>query len=69
MLALLATILVFVAAGRIFINGGDFYAERIGFAYPPFLAMVAAPFSLLPPLVSRAIWFAASEIRVPPDIA
>lgn len=53
---------VYVAAGRKLLEGGDIFEPA--YLYPPFMALVAAPLSYLPPLASRAIWFAASAVAM-----
>ena len=44
------------AAGRL-LNGGDVYRLEDGYSYPPFMAWLAIPFTALPPIVSRLLWF------------
>jgi hypothetical protein len=44
------------AAGRL-IYGGDMYRFEDGYSYPPFMALLAIPFTALPTLVSRTLWF------------
>lgn len=44
------------AAGRL-LNGGDVYRFEDGYSYPPFMALLAIPFTGLPTVVSRTIWF------------
>jgi hypothetical protein len=51
---------VYVEAGRQFLAGRDFYTSGIGYAYPPFMALVAAPLASVPEWVSRLAWFASS---------
>jgi hypothetical protein len=53
---------VFVSAGRRLLAGGDIFED--GYLYPPFMALVAAPLSYLPPLASRALWFVASAVAM-----
>jgi len=44
------------AAGRL-LNGGDVYRLQDGYSYPPFMAWLAIPFTVLPPTLSRLLWF------------
>jgi hypothetical protein len=53
---------VYVSAGRKLLAGGDIFEG--GYLYPPFMALVAAPLSYLPPYASRAIWFVASAVAM-----
>jgi Glycosyltransferase family 87 len=49
------------AAGRL-IHGGDVYRFEDGYSYPPFMAWLAIPFTLLPPTASRALWFGINVV-------
>jgi hypothetical protein len=49
---------VYVSAATRFLAGQDLYGGADGYVYPPFMAMLACPFTALPPIVSRAIFFA-----------
>lgn len=53
---------VFVAAGGRLIAGEDLFVS--GYLYPPFMALVAAPLSYLPPMASRAVWFVGSAVAM-----
>src|ERR1043166_3134901 len=55
---------VYVEAGRHFIAGQDFYVAGIGYAYPRFMAMLAAPLALVPEWVSRTTWCAFSALAM-----
>jgi hypothetical protein len=46
---------VYVAAGAHWLAGDDFYTSG-SYAYPPFMAMAAAPLSAVPEWLSRIIW-------------
>jgi hypothetical protein len=55
---------VFVYAGGLLRHGGDIYSvpptrmqQMHPFTYPPFHALMAVPFTFLPPLLSRFAWF------------
>ena len=48
---------VYVEAARRLLAGEDIY-NGIGYAYPPFMAMIATPFVFLPPLAIRVAFFA-----------
>ncbi len=48
---------VYVEAARRLLAGEDIY-QGIGYAYPPFMAMIATPFVFLPPLAIRVTFFA-----------
>jgi hypothetical protein len=52
---------VYVAAGAHWLAGDDFYASG-SYAYPPFMAMAAAPLSAFPEWLSRIIWLVLSLI-------
>ena len=55
---------VYVEAGRQFMAGHDFYLAGLGYAYPPFMAMVAAPLALVPEWLSRITWCAFSALAM-----
>src|SRR5690349_21600960 len=48
---------VYVAAGKQWLAGYDIYKAGVGYAYPPFMAIVAAPFAAVPEWLSRLTWF------------
>jgi hypothetical protein len=51
---------VYMAAGGRLLSGEPLYeqtAECLGYVYPPFAALIAAPFTLLPHPVARATWY------------
>src|SRR5262245_37898081 len=48
---------VYLRAATRLLNGGDVYRLEDGYAYPPFMAWAAIPFTFLSPLVSRFLWF------------
>jgi hypothetical protein len=51
---------VYVRAGARLLAGEHLYvwtADYVGYVYPPFAALVAVPFALLPPGVARAAWY------------
>jgi hypothetical protein len=51
---------VYVAAGQRLLTGEHIYqcsGDYVGFVYPPFAALIAAPFALLTPGVGRAAWY------------
>ena len=55
---------VFVYSANVLIHGGDLYAPGINqfqlnhpFTYPPFHALLAIPFTILPHFLSRLGWF------------
>jgi hypothetical protein len=52
---------VYVAAGAHWLAGDDFYTSG-SYAYPPFMAMAAAPLSAVPEWLSRIIWLVLSSI-------
>ena len=53
---------VFVRAGQQWWTGLDIYAAGSSYLYPPFQAMIAAPFAALPEWISRLGWTATSSI-------
>ncbi len=53
---------VFVLAARDLLAGNDIYAPGRGYLYPPFLALIAVPFTALPPLLSRLVWYAINAL-------
>jgi hypothetical protein len=55
---------VYVLAGRLLLAGKDIYGEDSSYLYPPFAALLATPFSIVPPLVSRALWFALNALAM-----
>jgi len=55
---------VFVAAGGRLLAGEPLYPPGNAYVYPPFMAMVAAPFAHVSSTVARAAWFAASAIAL-----
>ncbi len=55
---------VFVRAGQQWWMGLDIYGGGSGYLYPPFQAMVAAPFAALPEWISRLCWAATSSISM-----
>jgi len=55
---------VYVRAGGQWLVGHDFYTSGIGYAYPPFMAMVAAPLASAPEWLSRLTWFAFSAFAM-----
>lgn len=52
---------VYVEAARRLITGEDIY-QGLGYAYPPFMAMLAIPFTLLPPIGIRIAFFALNAL-------
>ncbi len=48
---------VFVLAARQLLAGEDIYFFGTDYRYPPFMAVATIPFALLPPLVSRGLWY------------
>ena len=48
---------VYVRAAERLLNGGDVFRLQDGYSYPPFMAWLAIPFTALPPIVSRLLWF------------
>lgn len=48
---------VYVAAAERLQAGTTIYDPRDGYAYPPFMALLAVPFTHLPPLGSRALFY------------
>jgi hypothetical protein len=51
---------VYMAAGSRLLSGQHIYeqtADYLGYVYPPFAALIAAPFTLLPHHVARATWY------------
>src|SRR5216683_1386953 len=48
---------VYLRAADRLLNGGDIYRFEDGYSYPPFMAWLAIPFTALPTIVSRIIWF------------
>lgn len=53
---------VYVRAGAQLFKGEDFYAPGFAYLYPPFAALAAAPFALIPEWLARAIWFAVNIV-------
>jgi hypothetical protein len=48
---------VYVSAARLLRQGGDIYRPENGYLYPPFMTILALPFSWLPSLSLRGAWF------------
>jgi hypothetical protein len=48
---------VYVRAAERLLNGGDVYRLEDGYSYPPFMAWLAIPFTVLPPPLSRLLCF------------
>jgi hypothetical protein len=48
---------VFLRAASYFRSGDTIYHAGEGYVYPPFLALLAVPFSVLPPLTERLAWY------------
>src|SRR6266849_6800537 len=49
------------AAGRL-LHGGDIYRFEDGYSYPPFMAWLAIPFTALPAILSRMVWFGINVV-------
>jgi hypothetical protein len=49
---------VYVATSIRLAAGEDIYQGNLGYLYPPFAAFCALPFSWLPPLADRLLWYA-----------
>ncbi len=49
---------VYVAAALRLRTYGDLYTPADGYLYPPFMALAAIPFTLVPRWLGRAIWYA-----------
>jgi hypothetical protein len=48
---------VYVRAAERLLNGGDVYRLQDGYSYPPFMAWLVIPFTVLWPPLSRLLWF------------
>ena len=48
---------VYVRAARHLLAGESIYQPNEGYVYPPFMAAVAVPFALLPPVGDRLAWY------------
>jgi hypothetical protein len=48
---------VYVRAASRLLHGGDVYRFEDGYSYPPFMAWMAIPFTVLPATLSRMVWF------------
>jgi hypothetical protein len=55
---------VYVETARTFLAGGDIYVQGHGYSYPPFAALLAAPFTFLPHYAVRAVWYVVNLIAV-----
>lgn len=53
---------VYVKAGVQLFRGEDIYATGFAYLYPPFAALLAAPFALVPEWLARLIWFAVNIV-------
>jgi Glycosyltransferase family 87 len=51
---------VFVRAAKHLRTGEGIYQAEEGYVYPPFMAAVALPFTFLPTVIERGIWFLVS---------
>jgi hypothetical protein len=51
---------VYLRAASNFRSGASIYRFGEGYVYPPFMAMMAVPFTLLPPLMERLAWYLVS---------
>ncbi len=49
--------MVFVRAAEHLRAGQTIYNPADGYAYPPFMALLAVPFTFVPPSASRALWY------------
>jgi hypothetical protein len=49
---------VYLRAAKVLQAGGPLYSEVPLYTYPPFMAWLAIPFTWMPVLASRALWFA-----------
>jgi hypothetical protein len=54
--------LVYVAAADRLRAGGDVFAWGTGYVYPPFGALLAVPFAVLPPLPGKLAWAAVNAV-------
>jgi hypothetical protein len=55
---------VYVRATEKLLNGGDVYRLEDGCSYPPFMALLAIPFTVLPPTLSRTVCFAINIVCI-----
>jgi alpha-1,2-mannosyltransferase len=53
---------VYIRAARHWMAGQDMYRLAPSYAYPPFMAMLAAPLAAAPEWLSRLTWFAGSAV-------
>jgi hypothetical protein len=53
---------VYLVAAERMIHGGDVYRYVDGYAYPPFMAWLAIPFTFMVPGMSRFLWFALNVV-------
>jgi len=51
---------VFMSASRNFLAGQDFLTKDQGYVYPPFFAMLSAPFTILPQALSQFLFYLIS---------
>jgi hypothetical protein len=55
---------VYIRAARDLLAGTDFYAQGFGYLYPPFMALLFAPFTCLPELAMRLIWYVVNVLSI-----
>jgi hypothetical protein len=55
---------VYVRAARLLCQGEDIYRPENGYLYPPFMTVLALPFSWLPWLPLRAAWFLVNVVAI-----
>lgn len=55
---------VYVRAALHLRAGEGLYDPRDGYAYPPFMALLAVPFSILPQPISRAVFFGVNALSL-----
>jgi len=53
---------VYVSAAAHLWKGEDMYRKGEGYLYPPFMALTALPFVVLPASLSRLLWFAVNAV-------
>jgi Glycosyltransferase family 87 len=55
---------VYIRAARDLLAGTDFYTQGFGYLYPPFMALLFAPFICLPELAMRLIWYVVNVLSI-----
>ncbi|MBY0523054.1 MAG: DUF2029 domain-containing protein [Gemmataceae bacterium] len=56
--------MVYLAAADDLHRGQDMYAKDNGYLYPPFMALLAVPFTALPVVANRLVWYGINVVAL-----